>query len=107
MAVNIEGSREILIAYLVGEIDHHTAVDMRKKIDVCVREMKPKILVLDFDSVSFMDSSGIGLVMGRYKLIKELGGTLHVVGVSERTHKIMNLAGLQNLAEITEKEAKV
>ncbi|MBR5272033.1 MAG: anti-sigma factor antagonist [Clostridia bacterium] len=104
MAVNIEGSNEILIAYLTGELDHHCAGEIRKRIDSAVNEYKPSLLVLDFSDVSFMDSSGIGLVMGRYKLIHSLGGTLHVVNVSEQAHKVMCLAGLENLATISKSE---
>ena len=104
MAVNIEGSNEILIAYLTGELDHHCAAEIRKKIDSTVSEYKPSLLVLDFSDVSFMDSSGIGLVMGRYKLIHALGGTLHVVNVSEQAHRIMSLAGLEGLATISRAE---
>ncbi len=106
MPVNIEGSNEILIAYLTGELDHHCASGIRQKIDNAVNEYKPSLLVLDFSDVGFMDSSGIGLIMGRYKLIHELGGSLHVVNVSEQAHKVMTLAGLENLATITEMEAK-
>lgn len=107
MPVNIEGSNEILIAYLTGELDHHCASAVRKKIDSAVSEYKPSLLVLDFGDISFMDSSGIGLIMGRYKLINELGGTLHIVNVSEQAHKIMTLAGLERLATITEAEEKI
>ena len=106
MSVNIEGSNEILIAYLTGELDHHCAGAVRQKIDSAVNEYKPSLLVLDFSAVSFMDSSGIGLIMGRYKLVNALGGTLHVVNVSAQAHKVMALAGLENLATITEMEAK-
>lgn len=106
MPVNIEGSNEILIAYLTGEVDHHCAAAMRQKIDSAVKEYKPSLLVLDFGDVSFMDSSGIGLIMGRYKLINELGGTLHAVNVSPQAHKVMTLAGLESLATITEAEVK-
>ena len=106
MPVSIDGSNEIIIAYLSGEIDHHTAKDVRKKIDDAVREQNPSLLVLDFGDVSFMDSSGIGLVMGRYKLLQETGGTLHLVNVEPKAYKIMLMAGLQNLASITEKEKK-
>ncbi|MBR5773950.1 MAG: anti-sigma factor antagonist [Clostridia bacterium] len=106
MSVNLEGSNEILIAYLTGELDHHCAGAIRQKIDSAVNELKPALLVLDFGDISFMDSSGIGLIMGRYKLISSLGGTLHVVNVTEQAHRVMTLAGLESLATITEAEVK-
>lgn len=66
MNVTIESSGSVVIAYLIGEIDHHTAGEVREKIDDTLMLVKPKTLILDFKNVSFMDSSGIGLVMGRY-----------------------------------------
>ena len=60
----------------------------------------PTALVLDFKDVSFMDSSGIGLVMGRYKILNELGGTLEVIGLSDNSYKVMRLAGLDRIANI-------
>ena len=64
MNVTIESSGSVVIAYLIGEIDHHTAGEVREKIDDTLMFVKPKTLILDFKNVSFMDSSGIGLVMG-------------------------------------------
>ena len=63
-----------LTAYISGEIDHHSAKSIRKEIDINVEKLKPTDLYLDFSKVDFMDSSGIGLVMGRYKLQSERGG---------------------------------
>ena len=67
MSVRTETNGKILTAYLDGEIDHHSAKNMRETIDAAIAELMPEMLVLDFKDVSFMDSSGIGLVMGRYK----------------------------------------
>ena len=68
----------ILTAYLEGEIDHDAAVVMRRQLDASVQTVKPRILCLDFASVGFMDSSGVGLVMGRYRTMKLLGGSLRI-----------------------------
>ena len=72
MNVTIESSGSVVIAYLIGEIDHHTAGEVREKIDDTLMFVKPKTLILDFKNVSFMDSSGIGLVMGRYRLLQSI-----------------------------------
>ena len=58
----------------------------------------PEILVLDFKDVTFMDSSGIGLVMGRYKLMQSMDGELRIQNVSSHMKKVMRLAGLDKLA---------
>ena len=93
-----------LTAKITCDIDHHTAKPMRERIDRTVFERKPKRLVLDFSAVSFMDSSGIGLVMGRYKLMKAVGGEIRVENLSPGAYKIMRLAGLDRLGEIRQKE---
>ncbi len=100
MSVKIIESGEVVTAYLQGEIDHHTATDMRNEIDKAVNEKNPTMLVLDFKDVSFMDSSGIGLVMGRYKTISEIGGELAIINTTPQIGKVMKLAGMERLAKI-------
>lgn len=100
MSVSIVAKGEVVTAFLDGEIDHHTAAELRETIDLAVNEHKPTLLVLDFKNVSFMDSSGIGLVMGRYKLLKPYGAELHVTNTSPQIGKVMKLAGLDRLAKI-------
>ncbi len=100
MLVRIYLSEEILTAYLMGEIDHHSAREIREEIDQAAERSRPATLVLDFRDVTFMDSSGIGLVMGRYSLMQELGGELRVVNLTGHIRKVMRLAGLDKLAVI-------
>ncbi len=100
MSVKIELNDQVMIAYLNGEIDHHTAADIRTDIDIRVEGSHPDILILDFTNVSFMDSSGIGLVMGRYKLMNDIEGTLKIVNPSPQIRKVMSLAGIDRLAII-------
>ena len=98
MAVTIDIAQEIMTAHIIGDIDHHNAKEMRETIDDNVIKSQVKELELDFRDVSFMDSSGIGLVMGRYKLMQETGGTLKLINVSGHIKKVMRLAGLDRLA---------
>lgn len=100
MSVKIEFSDEILLCKLNGEIDHHTTLPIRLDIDERIETCRPQTVVLDFSNVTFMDSSGIGLVMGRYKILNELGGTLEVTGLSDNSYKVMRLAGLDRIANI-------
>lgn len=103
MAVIIERVGELVTARLEGEIDHHTAKAMREQIDEAIEFNMPSLLILDFSKVSFMDSSGIGLVMGRYKALQKNGAALSVVNLSPNIYKVMKLAGLERLAKL-EKE---
>lgn len=98
MSVRFEKSGNTLTVLLSGEIDHHSAVSMRECIDSAVKTISPDTLVLDFGAVSFMDSSGVGLVMGRYKLIDYMGGTLRIRNASQRIEKILKLSGIEKIA---------
>lgn len=93
MPVTIASSNEIVTAYLDGEIDHHNARAIRTRIDDTVNRQRPKLLVLDFRGVTFMDSSGIGLVMGRFRQMQQVeNGKLQVTGVTAQTAKVMKAA---------------
>ena len=102
MNVTIESSGNLMIAYLIGELDHHSAGEIRVKIDAAVSCKKPNHLILDFKNVSFMDSSGIGLVMVRYRLMQNHHGSVEIRNVTSQTKKIMELAGLGRIAVINE-----
>ena len=104
MNVSIENSGGLMIVYLIGELDHHSVGEIRDKIDNEVSLKKPSHLILDFKNVSFMDSSGIGLVMGRFRLIQSFKATLEIRNVSTHTKKLMELAGLSSIAIIKTKE---
>ncbi len=97
--VKIDSDPDIITAHLFGELDHHSVQALRQEIDSSALQTEPKELILDFSGVSFMDSSGIGLVMGRYKIMDELGGTLRLMGLSKSTRKVMEVAGLNKLAK--------
>lgn len=100
VAVRIEKHDAVITAYIIGDIDHHTAKEIREEIDMNVEGSLPEVLILDFKDVTFMDSSGIGLVMGRYKLMQSVGGEVRVANLSDHIRKVMKLAGLDRLAVI-------
>lgn len=103
MAVKIDTKGEVVTAYLSGELDHHTAKEMRENIDNAISLNMPTLLIIDFSDVSFMDSSGIGLVMGRYRLLSKTGAELHISGASDQIYKVMKLAGIEKLAKLDRK----
>lgn len=89
-----------LTVYLKGELDHHAAKEIRTRIDGEILRRKPEILGLDFQKVTFMDSSGLGLVMGRYKLMAESGGKIVIENPPSHIKKVMHIAGISKLATI-------
>ena len=96
----------VLKIKLRGEIDHHSAVAVRTAIDDMIRSKRPSELIIDMSAVDFMDSSGLGLIMGRYNTMKEIGGTVVVTDPSPATEKIMNLAGLERIVKIIHSSAR-
>lgn len=100
MAVEINVTGEVVTAYLKGELDHHTAKAMREAIDDAVDLNMPTLLILDFGGITFMDSSGIGLVMGRYRNLLKSGAELHIIGAPPQIYKMFKLAGIEKLAKL-------
>ena len=87
----------ILTALLFGEIDHHTARDIRLTVDSDIEKHHPSRLILDFRRVKFMDSSGIGMILGRYKLVKMLGGNIELINVNKSIKKIFEMSGVTRI----------
>lgn len=100
MPVTIETTGKKMVAALQGDIDHHGAKALRETIDAALEKNRPSLLVLDFRDVGFMDSSGIGLVMGRYRLVQQFGGGVEVHNPLPSIKKVMRLAGLDRIAPI-------
>ena len=97
MPVDIDIEERSVTAYISGEIDHQNAGELRAKIDSAVENAYPELLVLDFGAVTFMDSSGIGLVMGRYKLMQNLRGRVAIENAPRAIKKVMRMAGIEKL----------
>lgn len=102
--VEIDIDEKSVTAYISGEIDHHNAAGLRSKIDEAVENAYPEVLILDFGGVTFMDSSGIGLVMGRYKLMKNLSGKVFVENAPRQIKKVLRMAGIEKM--LSEKSGK-
>ncbi len=100
MSVTISCENKIATAYISGDIDHHSAKDIREKIDRAIDRFSPDLLIMDFKDVMFMDSSGIGLIMGRYKIMESIGGGIKVTNMSAGIARVMRLAGLGRLGII-------
>lgn len=83
-----------------GELDHHSVKHLREVIDAVLVDHRPKKVVFDLGEVTFTDSAGLGLVLGRYTRIGGYGGTLRLVRVSEEFMKILRLAGVDRFLAV-------
>ncbi len=100
VAIFYEAESRTVLAELSGDIDHCSAADLRKPIDRELMQRLPLRLILDFSKVGFMDSSGIGLIIGRYKLMNDLGGSIVITDPAPGVKKIMELGGVGRLCSI-------
>ncbi len=94
-----EGCMRIL---LKGEIDHHTAKDICKASDMHIMNERPHTVLLDFSFVTFMDSSGLAVVVGRKRLCEKTGAKIYIVNISGHPEKILRMAGADRLIEFAE-----
>ena len=96
--VTFSAADDVLYAYLAGEIDHDAAQNLRIQLDDALLNRTPRTLVLDFGGVGFMDSSGIGLILGRVRTAALWGGRVTVRGLSPQLKKMAELSGISALA---------
>lgn len=99
MLLNYEIIDNKLIVKLDGDLDHHVSEEIRNDLDEAIEQKRIKNLIFDLSNLRFMDSSGIGVIMGRYKNISKLGGKVAIIKVSEKVDKIFTLSGLYKIVE--------
>ena len=90
--------KNLIIEFLTSELDHHITNEVRDEIDIILDSKSIKNIIFDFKNIRFMDSSGIGVIIGRYKKISSEGGK--VVNVNDRVKKIFNLSGMNKIINI-------
>ena len=93
-----------LTIYLPKEVDHHNAESMKKEADRIIEKDHIKYIIFDFADTDFMDSWGIGIIMGRYKTICLIGGEIWAVHANKRIQKILTLSGMTKIMQIYEEE---
>jgi len=94
MKIQFQKKNTTLMVRLIGEIDHHCAEDIRKKVEGQLEQINGKNIVFIFEEVTFMDSSGIGMVLGRYKKTKSLGGATVMCGAKQKVLEVFRLSGM-------------
>ena len=95
-----------LIFEIEEDIDECCVQKIRRRIDNEIQRYMPKEVIFDFSNVSFMDSAGVGLIIGRYKLINMIGGELKIANVNTQIQKIFEMSGLLRLIPVEQKNKK-
>lgn len=94
-----ERQRHTLTVHLANDLDHSAAQQLRGELDALLRDGSVQRLVLDLRKLKFMDSSGVGFIIGRYKLMARRGGSVAVVNADRHMDRIFEMAGLYELVE--------
>lgn len=102
MKVTYNEKDKLLLLQITEEIDHHTSEKIRTRADFEIQKYIPKKLVMDFSKVNFMDSAGIGMILGRYKMITMFGGTMNMVNITQSVKKVLEMAGITKIIPIIE-----
>ncbi|WP_028399528.1 anti-sigma F factor antagonist [Ectobacillus panaciterrae] len=107
LSMNMEVKRDVLCIRLEGELDHHTAEDLRTKVTEMLEKHGVHHIVLNLENLSFMDSSGLGVILGRYKHVKSLGGEMVVCAISPAVKRLFEMSGLFKIIrlEVSEEHA--
>ena len=91
-----------LIIHAPKELDHHSALPIRQQAEDIMMHQNIREVVMDFSGTDFMDSSGIGMMMGRYRAVQRNGGCMRAEHVSDRVKKILDMAGIGKLIDISQ-----
>ncbi|MBD8497685.1 anti-sigma F factor antagonist [Paenibacillus arenosi] len=102
--VELEHQRNVLITRLKGELDHHTAELVRVQLDEAIQRGQINHVVLSLKELSFMDSSGLGVILGRYKLLKGKGGKMVVCDMNPAVRRLFELSGLFKIMNVYDSE---
>ena len=88
---------ERLLVGLDGELDHCCAQSVRRELDSLLRDPTVRQLILDFSGLTFMDSSGIGVILGRYRMLRERGGSVAVIHMNDHVSRIFHMSGMDRV----------
>lgn len=92
---------KLLLLQITEEIDHHTTEEIRRKADYEITRYMPRKIIFDFNQVTFMDSAGIGMIIGRYKVAKMLGSSLEMINVKPSIKKVFEMSGVLKIVPIS------
>ena len=103
MKISYQKADKQLFVEITEEIDHHVAEKIRRKVDDEITRYMPRKTIFDFSRVTFMDSAGIGMLIGRYKMMKLIGGSLEIVNISSTVRRILEMSGINKIIPLENK----
>lgn len=104
LIINLETKKDVLLIRLQGELDHHTAENLRNKVSEKIEKNNIHHIVLNLQELAFMDSSGLGVILGRYKQIQSQGGEMVVCSISPAVKRLFDMSGLFKIIRLVDDE---
>ena len=104
MEITCVNKQEKMVVFIAGEIDHHTCIEARDTVDRLMAKFRPEVLIMDLSEIDFMDSSGLGLVLGRYRKVCDYGGEMLICNPNDRVSKILKMAGVDRIIKTASKD---
>lgn len=98
MEIFFNAQKKALVVKINEELDHHSAKNIRQAVDLYFADTRANHIIFDLSELEFMDSSGLGLIMGRYKFISPVGGKVVLAGINKENDKLMKLSGIYKIA---------
>ena len=98
--IDLETKNDVLCIRLSGELDHHTADELREKATAIIEKNEIRHIVLNLEQLTFMDSSGLGVILGRYKQIKQVHGEMVVCAISPSIQRLFDMSGLFKIIKL-------
>ncbi len=100
MEINLISEKRTIIVKIQTDLDHHTAAEIRRNVDTKIKSSNAINVIFDFGLVDFMDSSGIGMLMGRYKITNILGGKVIIFGAKKEVMRIIDMSGIDKIISV-------
>lgn len=100
MDLTVWTEKDKLYLRISGEVDHHAVKDARKEVDELIIKNRPKTLMMDLSSIDFMDSSGLGFVLGRLRKMNDINGGMIILNPAKRAEDMLKMAGADKLVKI-------
>lgn len=98
--MHYDRQRDTVTAFITGDLDQCSAQGIRRELDRLIADPTVRRLVLDFKGMPFMDSSGIGVILGRYRLLRQRGGSVAVTNMNDHVKKVFCLSGMNQIIQI-------
>ncbi|WP_077621669.1 anti-sigma F factor antagonist [Sediminibacillus massiliensis] len=104
LTVDFTTKKNVLLVRLSGELDHHASEELRKEWKEAIRASETKHVILNLGDLSFMDSSGLGVILGRYKEVMQIGGEMIVCSISPEVKRLFDMSGLFKIVRLEQNE---